>query len=233
MYASTTVEVELDARGRSVVTAMHCEVPLLVRVDGASEVLTLLLLGGAAGPLGGDDLALTLIVGPGADVVVRSVAAMLAQPGSCGAASSLRTVVRVGEGARLDWETQPMISVVGSNHRSTTLLEIAGGARVRWSEAVLLGRHEERSGLLALHQRVVLGGGVILDHELVLGEGAPSGAGAHGDVRWMRSEVLIGPQAATMPSAEVTRTRVAGVFPLAPGASLATSASSVAKDLVV
>ena len=59
---------------------MHCEAPLLVRVvsqSGAS--LELLLVGGAAGPLGGDRLRFSLTVGAGCNVVVRSVAAVLAR----------------------------------------------------------------------------------------------------------------------------------------------------------
>jgi len=36
-YATTEVEVGLDARGRSVVRRMHCEAPLLVRVAGTDS----------------------------------------------------------------------------------------------------------------------------------------------------------------------------------------------------
>lgn len=232
MRAETVVEVVLDDRGRSVVSVQRCEAPLLVRVDGGTDVLTLLLLGGAAGPVGGDDLTFVLRVGDGASVVVRSVAAMLAQPGPSGRPSTLAMEVVVGVGATLDWETQPMISVVGSDHRSSSVLDLAADASVRWSESIVLGRHEEPSGRLALHQRVERGGVVVLDHELVLGVGAPSGPGAHGDVRWMQQEIVVGSAAAVAPSSSVSPTLVAGVFPLDDGVSLATRAGAIASDIL-
>jgi urease accessory protein len=228
MRSCSVVEVGLDDRGRSVVHTLRCESPLLARVDGAGDGLTVLLLGGAAGPLGGDDLHLMLRVGAGASVSVRSVAAMLAQPGAGGQPSVLRTVVEVGAGATLDWATQPIISVVGSDHRSITTVRAAADAQVRMAESVLLGRHDEKPGRLALRQRVEVAGGVVLDHDVVLGVGGPAGPGAHGEVRWMQSEVVLGDAAATEPASSVQPDLVAGVFPLASGASLSTSAGTSA-----
>ncbi len=233
MRASTVVEVALDERGRSVVRTVRCEAPLLVRTDGATGALTLMLVGGAAGPLGGDHLELVVRVGDGASVSVRSVAAMLAQPGAHGGASTMRTTVEVGEGATLDWSTQPIISVVGSDHHARTHLDVAAGAQVRFAEAVMLGRHEEAPGRLALRQRLEVCGGVLLDHEVVLGAGGPVGQGAHGDVRWMRSELLVGARAAAEAASEVAPHLVAGVFPLAPGVSLSTRAGSDPSVLLV
>ena len=232
MNAETVVEVSLDDRGRSVVSMLRCESPLLVRVDGGAAILTLLLVGGAAGPIGGDDLRFSLRVGQGASGVVRSVAAMLVQPGPVGGPSVLTTAVSVGEGASLDWETQPMISVAGSDHRSTSQLVLAADATARWSETVVLGRHDEPSGRLALHQRIVRAGAVELDHELVLGTGAPSGPGAHGDVRWVQSELVVGDTAATRSSSQVSPTIVSGVFPLSAGVSLSTRAGVVPSDIL-
>ena len=169
MKSSTTVEVALRDDGVSAVTVMRCEAPLLVRQDTADGVLTLWLVGGAAGPLGGDELSLRVVVGPGASVRVRSVAAMLAQPGVSGGSSELRTHVDVGEGAALDWDPEPIISVRGSDHRSTTLLTAAPTSTVRFADAASLGRHDEDPGLLTLHQRVTVAGHPVLDHALVLG----------------------------------------------------------------
>jgi urease accessory protein len=190
-----------------------------------------MLLGGAAGPLGGDDLHLVVRIGAGATLTIRSVAAMLAQPGPGGLPSMLRTEVEVATGATLDWETQPIISVIGSDHRSVTTVRAAADAQVRVAEAVLLGRHDEAPGRLAIRQRVEVDGGVVLDHQLVLGTGAPTGPGAHGDVRWMQSELVLGRDAAVEPSSSVRPDLVAGVFPLAPGASLSTSAGTAAAAL--
>jgi hypothetical protein len=74
---------------------------------------------------------------------------------------------------------------------------------------------------------------VVLDHEVVLGAGAPAGPGAHGDVRWMQSDVRVGDAAAPQPDAHVAADRVSGVFPLAPGVSLTTSAGSHAEAFLV
>lgn len=231
MRACTVVEVVLDGRGHSVVHTLRCDPPLLARVDGVApeggaDGVTLLLLGGAAGPLGGDELHLTVRVGPGASLTVRSVAAMLAQPGPSGRPSVLRTDVEVGNGATLDWDPQPLISVAGSDHRSTTGLHVGADAQVRFAETLLLGRHLEHGGRAALHQRVEVCGGVVLDHELVLGADAPTGPGAHGDPRWLHSALVVGDAAATEPDSLVTPTLVRGVFPLAPGVSLSTAAGT-------
>ena len=57
------------------------------------------LVGTAAGPLGGDDLALDIDVGPGACLVIRSAAAMLLLPGPEGGESALR-ITRPGRPGR-------------------------------------------------------------------------------------------------------------------------------------
>jgi urease accessory protein len=72
-----------DAAGRTRLSLLRGEPPLLprrtgVRPDGAVVVH---LVGGAAGPLGGDHLALDVEVRPGAVLEIRSVAATLALPG--------------------------------------------------------------------------------------------------------------------------------------------------------
>ena len=233
MRAFTVVEVGLDGRGRSVVSAVRCEAPLLVRTDGAGDGLTVVLVGGAAGPLGGDELEFVMRVGDGASVTVRSVAAMLAQPGPHGGPSAMRTLIEVGSRATLDWETQPIISVAGSDHHAGTRLLVADGATVRFAEAVLLGRHDEVPGRLAVRQRLEVCGGVVLDHEVVLGTGGPVGPGAHGDVRWMQSEIVVGARAAEVASTEVGPDLVSGVFPLAAGVSLSTRVGRDAAAMLV
>jgi urease accessory protein len=57
---------------------LRSDPPLVLRATPAG----LHLVGGAAGPLGGDELALDITVGAGACLVVRSAAATLAQPAS-------------------------------------------------------------------------------------------------------------------------------------------------------
>lgn len=233
MQARSIVEVGRDASGRSVVRSLQCEAPLLVRQDGVGDEVVLLLVGGAAGPLGGDALELIVRIGAGASASVRSVAAMMVQPGVSGDRSSLHVEIDVEEAGSLDWCPQPTISVAGSDHRSVTRVRLAPTASLRCAETVLLGRHHEVGGRLASRQRLEIGGEVVLDHEIVMGPGGPSGPGAHGAVRWLQSEIVVGAAARATVEADVTPGRVSGVFPLRHGASLAVVAGDEPATLVV
>ncbi|RZU48987.1 UreD urease accessory protein [Krasilnikovia cinnamomea] len=82
MRAAARIVAEADGRGGTRLSVLRGEPPLLLRRTGAAGgPATVHLVGGAAGPLGGDDLRLDVEVGPGAWLEVRSVAATLALPG--------------------------------------------------------------------------------------------------------------------------------------------------------
>ncbi|MEI6496068.1 MAG: urease accessory protein UreD [Actinomycetota bacterium] len=216
MHARTELEVGLDHTGRSVLQRMRCEVPLVVRVDThCTDVLSLLVVNAAAGPLSGDMFELSLVVHDGASVRVRSVGANLVQPGPNGGQSATTTTVRVGEGARLDWELEPTVSVQGSHHRALTSIDAATTATVRFVDAVALGRFNEPGGLLSLRQRLTVGGRAVLDHATEFGPGAAMGPGAHGDMRHICSTVIVSDDAPVAASSDVRPTLLAGVFPLA------------------
>lgn len=214
---------------------MRCEVPLLARVDGVSidGSLVLLLVNGAAGPLGGDEFEFVLSIDDGASVRVRSVAASLAQPGPSGAASTSRTFLEVGDRATLDWELEPTVSVIGSRHRITTRLEAAESASVTVVESAQLGRYQQDSGELALRQRVSVGGRAMLDHETVFGPDARSGPGGHGPFRWVQSRVMIGDDVPARPSSVVDASSIRGVFPLGRRCALETFAAHARTGLTV
>lgn len=193
MDASTDIVVGVDRRGHTVVRRMKCEAPILVRVVGGSgPPLQLAMVGGAAGPLGGDRLCFRLELEAGAQLSVRAVAAAMAQPGPHAAPSHLSIDLVVGAGAHLDWQPQPTVSVVGSDHRSIVRLEAAGSSAVKMREGVSLGRHGEPPGRFALRERVVIDGVAVLDHETVFAAGALLGPGAQGPGRCMTSEIVIG-----------------------------------------
>lgn len=225
VIASTRVEVGLDDRGCTVVRRMHCEVPLLVRIaDEPGPGTSLLLVNGAAGPLGGDRLRFELVVGDGCRVEVRSVAASIAQPGVAGDGSTLEVDLRVGARAQLHWSPEPMVSVVGSDHRTTVRLQAAADAVVTMRESVSLGRHGEASGRLALRQRVVVAGVAVLDHDTVFGTGPLAGPGAQGDARSITTTVVLAP---VLPAAvaEVSPRCVHSTVHLTPTCALTTTAS--------
>jgi urease accessory protein len=236
--AATRIEVGVDGAGATVVRRMRCEVPLLMRIDGVATdgSLALLLVNGAAGPLGGDELELVLVVADDARVRVRSVAASLVQPGPAGLRSVTRTVVEVAERATLDWELEPTVSVLGSRHGVSTVLHAASSASVTFSDAVQLGRYQEQSGTLSLRQRVVVGGRAVLDHETDLGPGTRSSVGGNGAFRWVQSRVVIADDAPTSPQTVVDAGSVRGVFPLGPRSAVeiyAGSARTASSGLMV
>jgi urease accessory protein len=236
-----TADVEARARlttavrgERTVATELRSEAPLLLRTSPRSDHLDVHLVGGAAGPLGGDDLRLDVDVGGGSVVVVRSVAAQLAQPDPRGRSSTAVTDVHLRSGASLEWCPEPLISVAGSDHRMVTLLRIEAGATVRWTDTIVLGRTGEAPGRIAARLRVEVGGRPLLDHDLVaglgrligpvpLGDRNPlAGPGANGRARTLTSTFVYGPDAPAEPSTIVaTDGSRTATFPLAPAAALA------------
>lgn len=226
MRASTTIEVGLDARGHTVARRLQCEVPLLVRVaDTPGRELSLLLVNGAAGPLGGDHLRFRLEVGPGAHVMVRSVAATMAQPGPTGEPSLLEVELVVHERATLDWAPEPMVSVCQGWHRTTMHLSASGSATVSVRESISLGRHGEAPGHLQLQQRVTIEGVDVLRHDTEFDAGPLLGVGAQGAGRSMCSEVRIGADLPALVS-EVSPELVRAVFHLSPICALITMRSA-------
>jgi len=224
MKARTDVEVGLDARGHTVVRRLHCEVPLLVReADEPGPTLALLLVNGAAGPLGGDVLRFRLTVADGASVRVRSVAASMAQPGPRGDPSSLHVEVTVGSGASLDWCPQPTISVEGSVHRTVTTLLAAPDSTIRWTDDIVLGRHREPPGTILQRLRLEVGDDVVLDHDLHLADGALRGPGANGPYRMLRSALLVADDAPREATTHTDGCALHGTFPLAPRCALITT----------
>ena len=104
MDASTEIEVGLDARGHTVLRRMRCEAPLLVRVAdepgpaSPCRSSTARPARWAATACGSGWTSVT-----GAHVVVRSVAAAMAQPGPHGRSSTSTSISCVGDDATLDW----------------------------------------------------------------------------------------------------------------------------------
>ena len=220
MIAATEVTVVLSSNGSSVIDRLHCESPLTVRVDNSGAIPTLMIVNTAAGPLSGDEFSFSLHVADGAQVRVRSVAAMLVQPGPSGDWSHFNTTIQLGENSSLDWCTEPLISVQGSRHRSLTKVDAHSTSRMYLSESLLLGRSNELSGDITLRQRIEVDGLSVLDHETQHGTSALLGLGAHGPWRHMRSAVSLGEQAAIEPESEVSLESVRGVFPIAQSCSL-------------
>lgn len=206
MRASARIVARSQPDGATRLTTLAGEAPLLLRrtgPDGATDrtrdrtpsalrggdpagpvPAQVHLVGGAAGPLGGDELRCSVDLGPAARLEVRSVAASVALPGPNGRESSLEIHARVGEGAALSWSPQPLIAARGARHRTFARVELAADARLVWRDELVLGRDDEEPGSVATRLRVIRDGRVLLDHEIAVGPRhpgslGPSGSGGH------------------------------------------------------
>ncbi len=97
-------------------------------------------------------------------VMLRSVAATLAQPGACASRSCSKVDATVGAGAHLDTWPEPLVSVAGSDHEVRSVMRVVADGEARWVDEVVLGRHGEPGGRLVLHQRVEIDGRALLVH---------------------------------------------------------------------
>jgi urease accessory protein len=198
MRAEARIVAEADARGGTRLAVLRGESPLLLRRTGprSPDDVTVHLVGGAAGPLRGDDLRLDLEVGPGARLTVHSVAAQLALPGRAGAPAS-RLVIRavVGAGATLRWLPEPLIAAAGCDHRQDVRVEVAAGGTLVWRDDLVCGRHAEQSGDVHTDLSIRYAGSTLYRHELTVGPRAPGwdGAAVLGGGRAVGSLVLAGP----------------------------------------
>lgn len=151
MRAHAHLTVERDAEGRSVVRTLRSAAPLtLLPVRGRPRVH---LVGSAAGPLGGDDLALTVEVGPHARLTLAGVAATVALPGPHGGVSRTRVDITLGAGATLHYLPEPTVVTRRARHESVLTVALAEDAHFHTRETVVLGRAGEVAGELttALH----------------------------------------------------------------------------------
>lgn len=218
LRARAALEAEADGRGGCRLTRLRSEAPLLLRPAPGGRAH---LVGGAAGPLGGDDLALAVRVGPGARLEVRGVAAVLAQPGPHGGVGRLAVAVHVATAAHLDWDVEPTIVVAGAALELDVVLTLERGATLRWREELVLGRTDEEPGVVDARLRLVEDGRTTLDHRQRAGgpPGPWSGPGDLAGHRWVGSELRVGPDEVPRPPVARGDARAADLV-LASGAVL-------------
>ncbi|MDN3353392.1 urease accessory protein UreD [Actinomadura sp. DC4] len=194
--ARAAVVASCDAGGRTRVTRLRSDGPLALRESGGAVYL----VGAGAGPLGGDDLELTIVVEPGARLAVRSAAASLVLPGRRPGASRLTVRAEVGAGARLDFTPEPAIAAAGCDHRAFADVTLSEGAELVWREEIVLGRHGERPGRYVSRFDVTDCGFPLLRHELRVDEDATSRA-ILGDARAVGTVLVAGKDLRTEPYA--------------------------------
>jgi len=162
---------------------MHSDVLIVARPDrrpwlecaGAvtarsTEPDTVHLVSAAATPLGGDTVAVRVVVEPGARLLLRSAAATVALPGRTTAESTAHWHLEVA--GDLDVDPQPTVVAGGSRHASSTRIQISGAGRVRLRERVQVGRSNERQGFWSGSLHADVDGEPLLRHRVELGRGS-------------------------------------------------------------
>lgn len=162
MKAVAEVVAERGPDGDVRLPVLRSQAPLVLR--RAPDAVY--LVGGAAGPLGGDTLALRIEVRAGATLRLRTVAAAVALPGRYGQESVLTVTATVGAGARLEYLPEPTVAADGARHRTEVAVDLAGDAALVLRDEVLLGRHGERGGACRTCLAIDRAGRPLLRHEL-------------------------------------------------------------------
>jgi urease accessory protein len=197
--AEARVVAESDGHGGTRLAVLRGESPLLLRRTGPRVPggVTVHLVGGAAGPLRGDELRLDIEVGPGAWLELLSVAAQLALPGRPAPPSRLTVVASVAAGGTLRWLPEPLIAAAGCDHVAVTRVAVEAGGSLLWRDDLVCGRHGEQPGDFVADTLVTYDGSTLYRHELAVGPWAPGWAGAAvlGDGRAVGTVVTAGPGA--------------------------------------
>ncbi|MFI7667032.1 urease accessory protein UreD [Nocardia sp. NPDC049526] len=146
---------------------IHASGGLAARRTGPDTVH---LIGTAATPLGGDELELEIVVGAGARLVVRSVAATIALP-------SMRTPLSLAHwhfdvAGELDFDPEPTIVAGGAHHHAVTEVRLTPDAQLRLRERVQIGRTGEDGGGWRGDLIADIGALPLLRHRLELGAGS-------------------------------------------------------------
>jgi urease accessory protein len=173
VLASASVEAVAGADGVTRLPVLASQVPLVLRRTPDAVYL----VGGAAGPIGGDELALRVDVGPGAFLRLRSAAASIALPGLDGLESVLRVSVTVAERGRLEYLPEPVVVAAGARHATLVSVTLAAGAALVLRDEVLLGRHGEAGGTARTVLQVTHAGRPLLRQSLSVSGSDPASLG--------------------------------------------------------
>lgn len=193
--AEAAIVAALDpASGVTRLPVLRSQVPLVLRRTPDAVYL----VGGAAGPIGGDQLDLRVDVGAAAFLRVRSAAASVALPGLDGLESVLSVTIAVAAGGCLEYLPEPVVVSAGARHATVFTVTLAAGASLLLRDELLLGRHGEAGGAARSVLRVDYAGRPLLRQEVSV-DGADAvalGPALLAGHRGVGSLLLAGPAAA-------------------------------------
>jgi urease accessory protein len=162
---------------RTVLRELRSMAPLtLFPRRGGGPTAVVHLVNSATSPLGGDDLLLTIHVGPGASLRLSGVAATLALPGLHGEASLSTVEVSVAEGGSLEYLPEPTVITARARHSAVFRASLAADAHLHTREVLVLGRAGEKPGSLTTTQNVTRGSIPVLRQTLTIGDPALDGS---------------------------------------------------------
>jgi urease accessory protein len=144
--------------------SIECAGGIAARV---TEPDTVHLVSTAATPLGGDTIAVRVIVEPGARLRVRTAAATVALPGRTTRESTAHWHLEVA--GELDVDPEPTVVAGGSRHATSTRLSVDGAGRIRLRERIQIGRTDEHQGFWSGSLHADAGGRPLLRHRIELG----------------------------------------------------------------
>ncbi len=239
----TQTPARRNGRGpESRLSTLRSEAPLILRptmgkgrepwVRGERGAARVSLTAGAAGPLGGDHLELSVHVGAGATLVLSEISHTLLLPSRDRATSSTTTRVVLEHGATLVWLPEPIISARHSQHVTTTTVDLAEGSRLLAREELLLGRHGEPSGQLLQRVRVDARGRPLYHQDLRLGGDLGRTPPVAHEHRALGSVLVVDPS--WSPGGHPAAARLgesAALMPLADGAVLVSALARDSLDL--
>jgi urease accessory protein len=155
------------ADGRTVVRELSGVQPWRPRiVSRPGSVATVALVSTRASLIAGDDVRLSVSVGPGAVLELVEIGATLAHDARSGPPATIQTSLTVEPGGALVWCGEPLIAASGCDALRMTGAEVGAGGRLLLGDTVVLGRARERPGALSARTRIVCDGAPLIDETL-------------------------------------------------------------------
>ena len=164
VVAVAEIVAEAGPGGVTRLPVLASQAPLVLRRTPSAVYL----VGGAAGPLGGDQLTLRITVRAGALLRLRTAAAAIALPGLDGLESELRVSAHVAAGGRLEYLPEPVVVSARARHATVVSVDLAAEATLLLRDEVLLGRHGEAGGTARSVLRVSYAGRPLLHQSVTV-----------------------------------------------------------------
>jgi urease accessory protein len=141
----------------------------------------------------GDEIRLSVAVGPGAALELVDIGATLAHHVRGGPQATVSVSLTVAAGGALIWLGRPLIAAAGCDAVRAVTADVGAGGRLLLGDAIVLGRAREQAGALLARTRITHAGRPLIDETLdtrdreAIGSPVVMGSG-----RVLRSLALVG-----------------------------------------